>query len=763
MTSRRVVLLVCLFATLIAWLSIPSPHRAAAAVQRFDLSSVDWNVCYGPDTVVPGTLGCTDPGTWGTTSHPLPADSPVATYDVLKVAEGSRWTMPTIYSVGVVPAPQNVTLRLDMFCDGVTDVIADGPPTGASGLEDANQPWPNASVWSPYPLSHLTTPPTGDDAYIPTIKQTPSSFTNASYYRANLNLVWLGGATPLLMTAMQSGAPMKLSSVVETSPYQTNLSVQQFMLGGDLSPPSNGFLCLDTPEQMVWQSTFTTPATPGLYPRWATMTSAPDPIDGSVTRILQVRCLAVVVTSGSCDLGDTTDHDGVPNAVEAVLGTDPTSTDTDADGATDFEEIFQFTDPGCAGGTPHTCASPAGRPPDTRDTDGDGSWDEQDDLAGLNCANTTTLTCTTVNNGDLPATGAGSDDNCPAVANPTQLNTDSLFDLTNTPNVPAGTFGRADATNPHQDHLGDACDPDIDNDGMDNVVEAGFNHTNVAPGCLGLNNPAGSGCTTAGPTAGTLWCLPQGATAPTGGMTTVATDPLNPDSDSDGGLDGRECEFGSDPTSAAALSCSVYVPAQGIPPFPPNPPACNGLNRFPAASTGTDPDGDLLYPNAAEVFYRTQSINQPPPSLGQLLDLEQVTDGKVGPNDNDSDGDKLNDGWEAKWYGTSPAAFDTDADGCADGTEAADVNGDHKVNATDQVSIGAHTTAGTLPPNPPYNTNGVRRNELATYDVNKDGSINSNDQLVDGSLFGNCTAGTGAQTAQPITSLCKPGDGVLPC
>ena len=66
------------------------------------------------------------------------------------------------------------------------------------------------------------------------------------------------------------------------------------------------------------------------------------------------------------------------------------------------------------------------------------------------------------------------------------------------------------------------------------------------------------------------------------------------------------------------------------------------------------------------------------------------------------------------------------------GREAADVNGDHKVNSTDGLGVAQHTPTGTLAPSPVYYNpgTGVRRVELAVYDVNKDGNINSTDGLL---------------------------------
>ncbi len=104
-------------------------------------------------------------------------------------------------------------------------------------------------------------------------------------------------------------------------------------------------------------------------------------------------------------------------------------------------------------------------------------------------------------------------DNCPNVSNADQLNTDSASIVT--PGVVA-----IDKTAPNSDLLGDACDPDIDNDGLANSVEAA-----VGP-------------------AGAAHALCPGASA--------NTDPLKLDTDGDGVTDGAECALGSDPANAAS-------------------------------------------------------------------------------------------------------------------------------------------------------------------------------------------------------------------
>lgn len=871
--------------------------HGAAGTCPAGFNPIDWDVCY--DTgggLKPVGLSCNT--NTSDTSIPVGTGVPITSWQIISMPIGSRLASPVTYTpaafgyaTGIASnltvATGDVMARTDLLCDGTLDIVARNSTSNGVDPPDFNPPppggpgaWPG-SGWDAYNLYRDSL---GDPnyAYIPQIQPIPSTFITNSMDVSRIVRVWLGGGVPIDIPPEPSpegvtnpnlqGIP--LVSLDTTSPYVAGLHVSTAILSNDPNPPNN--LCLDSPlDSVATNLELIPPSVPGNYVRWANFESAPDLVSSQVTRLMIVRCLKVGGAAGTCDLADA-DGDGVPNAVEAVLGTDPNVSDTDADGSSDFDENFQFTDPGCViTGSDSNVFCPSGTS-DTTDTDGDGSWDKQDDLSGLNC-NSVDGVCTVPRgpcplffgqrcNGDTPAMGPGSDDNCPTIANPSQDNTDSLFDFTNTPNTPAGALYRGDATNPHQDNQGDACDRDMDNDGLDNVVEVGnaacisagagftasgwlgtatastattmtdssatwtvnqfarqavgmhgstatiisntgtvltiygwtppspvtgnyqidfafanpwtgyarpsgsppaepgiipadcgFNHANVAPGCMAPGVPVAS-CPGAGPAAGTLWCLPNGAAAPTGGMSRVETDPLNPDSDADGGLDGAECQFGSDPISAGTGSCN---------------PGCVALNRYPAAAGGADPDGDLLFPDFAENFYRTSHVNRG--ASPALDDLEQgpsgvntyncppataactpIPDNKIGPNDNDSDGDLLNDGVEVKWYGTSPANFDTDGDGCSDGREAADVNGDHKVNSTDSLAMGQHFASGALAPSPPYNVGGSRRDKLATYDLNKDGSINSTDQLLAAKLTGNCKFGAGAQASTPIVIGTKP-------
>ncbi len=131
-------------------------------------------------------------------------------------------------------------------------------------------------------------------------------------------------------------------------------------------------------------------------------------------------------------------------------------------------------------------------------------------------------------------------DNCPLVANNFQENTDSGPISTN------GAASGPDVTRPNGDILGDACDPDRDNDGLTDIEEAA--------GCNGF----------------------------------AATSPTSIDSDGDHVTDRYECLAGSDPNSAAS------VPPQ---PAPGTDADSDGIPDAIEALLGTDPhvvdtDGD---------------------------------------------------------------------------------------------------------------------------------------------------------------------------
>jgi hypothetical protein len=233
----------------------------------------------------------------------------------------------------------------------------------------------------------------------------------------------------------------------------------------------------------------------------------------------------------------------------------------------------------------------------------------------------------------------------------------------------------ADSTMPASDGEGDACDTDDDNDGATDVAESGM--TIVA--WSGNTDPGG-----AGDAADTTTCKGPGV----GVAPSVVMSTTNPDSDMDGYRDGQECTMSARPDEddTAVASCTTV---------PVDPDGCARIER----SGVTDPDADKLYHptsglghDAVEAFYRTRGINTDEASQEHDTDNDTLD----GEADSDSDADTLIDGIEVWGWGTDPSNEDTDHDACADGKEAADVNGNRVVNAQDLGILASTTTYGTV-------------------------------------------------------------------
>jgi hypothetical protein len=182
-----------------------------------------------------------------------------------------------------------------------------------------------------------------------------------------------------------------------------------------------------------------------------------------------------------CD--DDDDNDGLLDTEEILLGTSPLDVDTDRDGLTDLDELRVF-----------------GTSPLNDDTDGDGRLDGEEGNADtdgdrfIDALESATLDSDLDGAadqfdgpgpaGDLDGDGVlNADDNCPALANRVQIDTDaddqgdtcdedddedSRIDvLDNCPLVANGEQLDFDG-----DRLGDACDDDDDNDGLTDAQEA---------------------------------------------------------------------------------------------------------------------------------------------------------------------------------------------------------------------------------------------------------------------------------------------------
>lgn len=214
-------------------------------------------------------------------------------------------------------------------------------------------------------------------------------------------------------------------------------------------------------------------------------------------------------------------------------------------------------------------------------------------------------------------------DNCPTVPNAGQENHDgNLIDLSR--------YGKLydDMTWPNSDTLGDACDPDADNDGLPNAIETAY------------------------PVA---WC--PTATGP--------TNPLAADTDGDLVLDAAECALGTDPTDPAS-----------VPPlFPAGNGDHDGLSDAFELTIGTDPskpdtDGDGVLDG---VEYKNYNTNP----LSQNTDGDKCTDGKeVASVNADQIVNSVDLSQVAKAYGpASSRVYITDFD----------LNKDGRINSTDMV------------------------------------------------------------------------------
>lgn len=221
-------------------------------------------------------------------------------------------------------------------------------------------------------------------------------------------------------------------------------------------------------------------------------------------------------------------------------------------------------------------------------------------------------------------------DNCPSVANANQKNTDKI-------EYPPG------------DNLGDACDPDDDNDLLPDTIELanGCNHLNPQSDGDGINdfkeiNEYKTKCYTKDSDSDGLDDNVEIATTYTKADNPASkykTNPNAPDSDADGVSDGKEVKsFKTEPLVA-------------------------------------DTDGDGLDDGfeITKLMYHSDkrmqaSPNDPDSDDDGLSDFDEVQ-ANLFPKCTDSDSDVVKDGDEVKKSKTNPASDDTDEDGLSDGEE----------------------------------------------------------------------------------------------
>jgi len=284
------------------------------------------------------------------------------------------------------------------------------------------------------------------------------------------------------------------------------------------------------------------------------------------------------------------DCDGLVDGVERAWGSNTQVADSDGDGAPDFVEMFQQTNP----------LNP--------DTDGDGYKD----------APVPTYLNTNV-----------AYDNCPSVANPDQANNDGK-------RRDNGDITGLWASNPNQDKMGDACDPDDDNDGLPDAYE----------------------------------------------VTTAGSNPKALDSDGDTINDGAEVVYRTDPnyryswpTWTGAVQqvyyrgCQINLPANAL-----------YGGDWAAEYDGVDDDVEMDVDGDGILCGGTPGDADSDNGTGT------GTAGPVGYSD------KV----EAWRYGLGIANYDSDGDGCPDWIEITDLDGNRKSDIGDVFIVAAKA----FPPTP---------------------------------------------------------------
>ncbi|SEB00615.1 Alpha-tubulin suppressor [Thiothrix caldifontis] len=419
------------------------------------------------------------------------------------------------------------------------------------------------------------------------------------------------------------------------------------------------------------------------------------------------------------DADDTTgandsDNDGLTNAEEQTLGTDPLKTDTDNDGENDKAEIG--TDVNNPTNTDGTGGNDALESDDT-DADSDGVKDEfdADDTTGSNDSDndgltnaqekllgTNPLSDDTDGDGKLDAAEVGAD-----LAHPTDTDHDGKIDAVESATLDTDSDGVKDEL--------DADIPDTDGDGLDDAEEAalGTDPTKADTDNDGENDKAEVGANLNAPTN-------------TDGDAIIdALESILTDTDSDGEVDELDEDNANDnDNDGDGINNSVETAAGSNPLDPTSKPVDTDADGTPDV-TDTDDDNDGL-PDSDEATAGTNplladtdgdgkddktevgaDVNAPVDSDGdgkadaiESSKADSDNDGVVDEQDkdnldptNDNDGDGLGNISE-KTLGTDPLLADTDADGKDDKAEIGanlntpvDTDSDNKIDAIESALV----------------------------------------------------------------------------
>ncbi|MDQ7015862.1 MAG: hypothetical protein Q9N68_05730 [Gammaproteobacteria bacterium] len=353
-----------------------------------------------------------------------------------------------------------------------------------------------------------------------------------------------------------------------------------------------------------------------------------DNLDPCIPNALSLACLALTDTDG----------DGLSNAQEAALGTDPNVADSDADGIDDGVEV---------GANYPTVAALDGDSDGIidaldsaiLDSDGDGVKDQLDPANNDACNPDSTI-------GVCDADGDGLSN-----AQETQVGTDPKIADSDGDGVLDGAEVGANAASP----------TDSDGDGLIDALESNLNDAD-GDGVKDQLDPANNDVCNPDNTVGA--CDADGDGLTNAQETLVGTNPNVADSDSDGINDG--VEVGANPASP------IDTDNDGI------------IDALESNITDSDNDGvvdqlDANNNNACLPSNLVAACDSDGDGLSDGFEISISTD----PNVADSDGDGINDGVEVGANHATP--LDSDGDGIIDALESnlSDSDGDGVVNALD--------------------------------------------------------------------------------
>jgi hypothetical protein len=354
--------------------------------------------------------------------------------------------------------------------------------------------------------------------------------------------------------------------------------------------------------------------------------------------VLFVGCSDDGTSCPTTDLNSTidSDNDGLTDAEELRLGTDPNNPDSDRDGLSDGYEVKHL-------GTNAT----------NPDSDGDGISDGKEIELGTNVTNP-------------DSDGDGISDGKELELGTNATNPDSDGDgLTDGKEVELGT----NATNPDSDGDGltdgdevdrgtNATNSDSDGDGLTDKeeVDAGTNATNPDTDGDNLSDGEEANSSSNNSTNGTDATNPDsdGDGLKDGDEVTYGTNVTNPDTDGDGVLDGNETGNCNGNDLIDALESRI-IDSDGDGVMD----ECDGNKTDPNSDSDGDNVPDTVDTDPLNPYSDTDGDNVP--------DINETRQG-LDPNDSDDDDDGIPDGAELA-INSNPKSDDTDGDGIIDGNE----------------------------------------------------------------------------------------------